>query len=137
MKWRYFLYSLFALYLVFLTACEKEPGEGGTATIMGKIKIQDVNDSTGEFQGDPYDAPDYNVYIIYGEGTIPDDDTKTSFDGSYQFNYLYKGPYIIFAYSECDDTFSNCPSGQEPKMDTIEITQKGETYEIPTIIVIE
>lgn len=136
MKWRYFLYSLFALYLVFLTACEKDPGEGGTATITGKIKIQDVN-GAGEFQGDPYDAQKRNVYIIYGEGTIDDDDTKTGLDGSYEFNYLHKGRYIVYVYSDCDDELPECPTGEKPLFDTIQITQKGETYEIPTITVFE
>jgi len=136
MKWRYFLYSLFALCLVFLTACEKDPGEGGTATITGKILVLDFDDGTGEFKRE-YFAQDRQVYIIYGEGSIQDDDVRTGFDGTYEFNYLHKGRYIIYAYSECPEDPILCPSGEEPILDTIEITQKGETYEIPTIQVIE
>jgi len=137
MKLKYLLYSLFALYLIPLIGCEKDPGEGGTASITGKIEVQEVGDQTGEFQGPPYGAQNRNVYIIYGEGTIPDDDVRTGFDGTYEFNYLYKGQYIVFAYSECTVDSILCLSGEKPIMDTIQITQKGETYEVPKITVFE
>ena len=136
MKLKYLLYSLFALYLIPLIGCEKDPGEGGTATITGKIFVIDVNDETGVEQGRYY-AQNRNVYIIYGEGTIPDDDVRTGFDGTYEFNYLHKGQYIVYAFTECDDSLPECPSGRMPVMDTIQVTQKGETYEIPKITVIE
>jgi len=135
MKLKYLLYGLFALYLIPLIGCEKDPGEGGTATITGKIFVYDVDDDTGILQ-DSFYAQNLNVNIIYGEGTIPDDDIRTGFDGTYEFNYLHKGQYIVFAYSECDNNLPECPSGEEPVMDTIQITQKGETYEVPTITVI-
>lgn len=127
MKLKYLIYGLFALYLIPLIGCEKDPGEGGTATITGKVFVTDV-DGMGELQGQ-YFAQDFDVHIIYGDGTIPDDDVRTGFDGTYEFNFLHKGQYIVFAYSKCDDNLSHCPSGEEPIMDTIQITQKGKTYE--------
>ncbi len=136
MKLKYLLYSLFALYLIPLIGCEKDPGEGGTATITGKLFVKNFDDEDGTFI-DEYFAQNKQVYIIYGDGTIPDDDVRTGFDGSYEFNYLYKGQYIIFAYSECDNNLPECPSGEKPIMDTIQINQKGETYEVPTITVFE
>lgn len=44
---------------------------------------------------------DEDVYIIYGnEDEIYDDNVKTNFDGSFEFNNLRKGKYKLFAYSK-------------------------------------
>ena len=137
MKLKYLLYSLFALYLIPLIGCEKDPGEGGTATVTGKIYVMNFDDDDGTTLINEYFAQNRQVYIIYDEGTIPDDDVRTGFDGSYEFNFLHKGQYIIYAFSECTVDPLSCPSGEIPVMDTIQITQKGETYEVPTITVIE
>lgn len=130
-------YSIFVLCLtVFvLSACEKEPGEGGSASVVGKLFLQDLN-SDGEIK-DEYFLPDERVFIIYGDNAIYDDDTRTHFDGSFQFKYLYKGQYTIFAYSKCDSDLDTCPSGQEPIMKTFEITEKGQIYDLDTLIVFD
>ena len=89
--------------LLFLTilmiACAKEPGEGGTATIAGKVYAFDFNDEMTDFRTEYY-APDEDVYIIYGDDTIFNDRTRTNFDGTYRFQYLRPGTYTIFAYSK-------------------------------------
>ncbi|MBL4586500.1 MAG: hypothetical protein JKX84_05535, partial [Flavobacteriales bacterium] len=47
---------------------------------------------------------------------------KTSFDGSFRFQYLQKGTYTIFVYSDCD----TCDSGTETISQTIEITENNQ-----------
>ena len=136
MKLEYLIYSFLAFFLMGLVACEKDPGEGGTATITGKIFVKNFDDEDGTFINE-YFAQNKKVYIIYGDGTVQDDDTDTGFDGTYAFNYLHKGQYIVYAYSECTLDPISCPSGEQPVFDTIQITQKGETYEVPTITVIQ
>ena len=90
------LLLLTTIVLLTLFSCTKEEGEGGRSSITGKIHI---TDKTGGNQGDYY-APDYDVYIIYGEDDdIYDDDTKTNYDGSFEFKNLRKGSYRIFAYT--------------------------------------
>ena len=50
------------------------------------------------------------MFIIYGnDNNTYDDDFKTSFDGSFEFNFLNKGNYQIFTFSEC----SSCAKGQD------------------------
>lgn len=93
-------FSVFVLFsffcLINFSACTKEEGEGGKATIAGtlyKIKSDGIERQSDEA-----------VYIIYGgEGTNYDDDVKTSYDGSFRFEYLREGNYTIFAYTDCDD----------------------------------
>lgn len=88
---------------IFLIACTKEPGEGGTATIVGKIYALDFNAEMTTFRTEYY-APDEDVYIIYGDDTIFNDRTRTNFDGAYRFKYLRPGSYTIFAYSKNGET---------------------------------
>lgn len=79
-----------------LFSCTKEEGKGGRSSITGTIHMTDI---TGGNQGE-YDAPDYDVFIIYGDAdNIYDDDTKTNYDGRFEFKNLRKGSYRIFAYT--------------------------------------
>lgn len=110
---------------LFLISCNKEPGEGGTSSITGKVKKYDVN-SLGVVLAEYYSA-DEDVYIIYGsEDDIYDDKFATSHDGSYNFTNLTLGTYTVFAYSRCD----LCPSGDTVVSQTIEVTEKKKDYVI-------
>jgi len=92
------------LFLIILaTACTKEAGEGGTATIVGKVYAYDYNAEMTNLRTEYY-APDEDVYIIYGEDSIFSDRMRTNFDGSYRFKYLRPGEYTIYAYSKNIET---------------------------------
>lgn len=113
----YFL--LASILLITLFSCSKEEGEGGNSSISGKIHMTDI---TGGNQGN-YFAPDYDVYILYGEDDdIYDDDTKTNYDGTFKFNNLRKGSYRVFAYTKNAGT----PSGVSPVFKSIEIGGKED-----------
>ena len=119
--------------ILAFTACNKEPGEGGTSSITGKVIIYNVN-SDGDTTSLPYDAMDTDVYIIYGEGSQTyNDNFKTSFDGSYRFDYLTPGKYTIFAYSECE----TCLGFLETKSLTVEVTDKKQVIEAQDLIIID
>ena len=90
---------IFLLLIICLSGCIKGPGEGGTATIIGKVYAYDYNAEMTVYRTQYY-APDEDVYIIYGIDTISSDRTRTSYDGSYRFEYLRPGKYTIFAYSK-------------------------------------
>lgn len=111
-----------------LFACKKEPGEGGRASIKGKVKMIDT---IGGNQGE-YFLPNEDVFIIYGDADdIYDDDTKTNYDGSFQFKNLRKGSYRVFAYT--NDASS--PSGVAPVIKSVEISSNKEEVEVETIVV--
>lgn len=119
------LFICFAI--LFLFSCSKEEGEGGRSSITGKVYMIDQSGGT---QGEYY-IPDYDVFIIYGDkDDIYDDDTKTNFDGSFQFKNLRKGTYRIYAYTS-DVTQT---SGVTPVFETVELGKK-EDAEIEDIVV--
>ena len=87
---------IFILFIVF-SSCRKVEGPGGSVTIKGVV-IERNHVGTSMFE---YPAADQDVYIIYGsENSFYDDDISTSYDGSFEFRYLQKGDYQIFAYQD-------------------------------------
>jgi len=82
-----------------LSGCVKEPGEGGTGTITGKVYAYDYNAELTTLRSQYY-APEEDVYIIYGNDSVYSDRTRTSYDGSYRFKYLRPGSYTVFVYSK-------------------------------------
>ena len=101
------LILLIAITIVF-TACTKESGEGGTSVIQGQVyKIHTFqNSTTGEidtlyFQLDA----GKDIFIIYSddETDIYDDEFETDYNGRYRFEFLRKGDYTIYTYSDSSD----------------------------------
>lgn len=124
-----FRLMLSALVLVGLTNCEKDPGEGGTSTIKGKVFVNDYT-NVGTLSASFY-GPEERVYIVYGDNDIYDDDTRTDPDGEYKFEYLQKGSYTVFAYSDCD----TCASGTESISLSVEITDKDQVLNLNDLVV--
>jgi hypothetical protein len=121
---------LFFSISVFLMGCRKIEGQGGSSEVVGKVFIQDRN-GDDEAVGDPYAAQDVRVYIIYGpDGNVYDDDFRTSFDGSYRFQFLTNGTYRIFAYQECP----SCEKIDDPVIQTVEIDSRNQTVVVPDIV---
>lgn len=114
-------FILWSLLFALVTGCTKPEGEGGTSAIYGKVYAFDYN-SSGVLQNEFYLA-DEDVFIIYGdEDNYYDDSYKTSFDGSFRFQYLRPGTYTVFTYSDCE----SCPSGTEEISQTVEITGNNQ-----------
>ncbi len=122
--------GIIALSLLLLVSCSKEPGEGGKNSIEGVIMMQEYTKSTDQFVIE-YPAPEERVYIIYGENAYYADETRTNYDGSFLFQYLYKGEYHLFVYSEC----LACASGVEPIFVDIELKERKEEFVTDTIYV--
>ena len=107
------------LLILSLFSCSKEEGEGGRSSISGKVHMSDI---TGGNQGE-YDAPDYDVFIIYGnENNVYDDDMKTNYDGTFEFKNLREGSYRVYAYT----VNTSETSGISPVFKSIEIGSNEE-----------
>ena len=116
--------------LFLLQSCSKVEGPGGSSSIVGKVHVEKY-DVAGNLINE-YDAPNEDVFLIYGEdGTFYDDDLKTSYDGTFEFNYLQPGVYKLFVYQDCN----TCNSGKEPVFVDVEITDKKSTVDVGTIII--
>ena len=111
-----------------LTSCEKGAGEGGTSSIEGKVYVLNYNNA-GQLISEYYGSEE-RVYIIYGDADFYGNDTRTSFDGIYRFDYLRKGHYTVFAYSNCD----TCASGVEAKKLEVDITRNNSLKELPDLV---
>lgn len=117
-----------ALAAGVLGACKKEEGEGGKAAIRGKVFMVEYNENTGQAV-DSFYAPDQRVYIIYGDNEVADDDRDTNPEGLYRFDWLRKGDYTLYTYSDCP----TCPGETEAVHTNVEIADKKEVVDAPTL----
>ncbi len=122
---------LIALIMGIFNSCKKEEGEGGKATIEGKL-YNNLYDPNGKFLKKE-EAREDDVFIIYGDNAVYDDQMDSDDEGSYKFQYLRKGNYTIFAYSDCN----TCPSGKESVQVQVEIKDKKEVVVASDIEVVK
>ncbi len=115
---------LFLLILSSAYSCKKEEGEGGQARILGKVYSYDVNKSM--LHTDSGYIADTRVFISYGSDGMVDDDTRTSFDGSFEFKWLQKGDYTVWVIGQCD----TCNSGQS--IDSVHVVIADKKQSVAT-----
>ncbi|MBK9639611.1 MAG: hypothetical protein IPO63_18110 [Bacteroidetes bacterium] len=117
-------------FLCLITSCKKEAGEGGNSVIQGKI-LERTYTAFPTIYSDKA-ALEKDVYIIYGDdNTTFDDRTRTSFDGSFKFEFLRKGKYRIFVYSE--DTVLTNFGKDVPIFIDAEIKKNRSEVTLPTV----
>lgn len=125
-------FIVFTLFTLFLWSCEKGPGEGGLASIEGKLYVYKYNGNCTELR-DEYYAIDQRVYIIAGDETTHFDNVRTGPDGTFIFKYLRVGKYRIYAVSKnC-----NIPGGEEPVYLEVDITNRKEKVVTPNLEIIK
>ena len=93
------LLIIFLLAIIFLVSCKKEPGIGGDASIRGKVYVKHYNPQFSHLLGEYY-GPDIYVYIIYGNNISYGSRIKSTYEGAFEFKYLYEGDYKVYAYSK-------------------------------------
>lgn len=120
------------LLAICVSACEKEEGEGGTSTIVGRVLVKNYNSDFTIKLGEYY-AQGIDVYIVYGSDSIYADDFETGLDGWYRFEFLNKGTYTIFTMS--DDPERQSPSGEIPVSQTITIRDNHSTVVVDDLVV--
>jgi hypothetical protein len=122
--------AIFSVLVLFITGCRKTAGIGGNSTIQGKVKAI-YYDVFGNAY--PYYAGKVDVYIIYGDEEYFGDDVETSYDGTYEFRYLRKGQYTIFAYSDCD----TCLGKKRVEMIKTEITKNNSVVKLEDLVIVK
>jgi len=128
---RTFIIIVIAL-IAFVEGCNKDEGEGGTSTIIGKVYVLDYNMEYTNLLGEYY-AQEEDVYIIYGDDNVYSDRFETNYDGTYRFQYLRQGIYTVYAYSE--DTTGGLPL--IPVEKTVEITENNQVVEVEDIVIVK
>jgi hypothetical protein len=126
------LFVFLISFSFFLFSCTKKEGEGGTATIKGKVIVKLCSD---DFETIYAEFPDeeQDVYIVYGDDDFYGDKVETHYDGSFQFSYLRKGNYKIYVYS--DDETGESVSGVKPLIQEINIDKNGEIKELSDFVI--
>lgn len=125
-----FAVPLIACFIAFLmlSGCSKDEGIGGCALLEGKVTVSLINANGSEVA--QYNAPEERIYLIYGSNdSIYDDDSRTNYDGMFEFNYLNPGTYTVFAYSYC----GTCLSQIQPIFETIKIEKGDKKVTLPTL----
>ena len=128
-----FAFSI-AIVFIFSWSCKKEAGEGGQASITGKVYVRQYN-KTFTTKTAEYYAQGEDVYIVYGNETAVGNRVRTNYDGTYKFSFLRQGNYKVYAYSK-DSTFK-IPSGQFAEIKLLEIKERKEDVAVPDIIILK
>lgn len=110
-------------------SCKKEPGPGGLASIKGKVYAYDF--TSGQTLLSEGYIGDLRVYIGTDDGAEHFDDIRTSYDGSYQFNFLRKGKYKVWVFAKSDTAALTNPDGQQYFIQEVEVTDKKGEVVIP------
>ena len=100
MKQKHLYLSLFFCICLF-NACNQDEGIGGSSSLEGYVyNIVHYNDNLS-FKTDTFPAAKEDVYLIFGENkdNYFSKDTEADNNGLYRFDYLRKGNYVIFAFS--------------------------------------
>lgn len=110
---------IFLFFPLLLCSCLNQEGEGGTATVQGYVYEVLHHDDVLNFDTDTFPAAKTDVYIIYGDDAVYGDKMETTHDGFFQFRYLNKGTYRIYA-------FNSYPDGRkEAVYDTVFVSRGG------------
>ncbi len=129
---RYFNIILVLILFVGFTSCEKSPGEGGNATIVGSVWVEDYNSTFTDLLGE-YAAMQQDVFIVYGDNVGFDDKVETDYLGNYRFNYLRPGKYTIFVYSK--DSSMTTIDGEIAVLKEADITKSDQVLTVPQILI--
>ncbi|MDQ3190429.1 MAG: hypothetical protein M3Q58_02445 [Bacteroidota bacterium] len=122
------IYFLLIITTALIISCKKESGEGGKASVKGKVYSGNYH-SPGVILNEEDGEADERIYLVYGEKeNAYDDDERTSHDGSFEFKFLRKGFYKLFAYSL--DTAKAASAPMVPIVKTFEITDSKQQVEI-------
>jgi hypothetical protein len=99
--------QLFALTIIVLGifACKKNNSDDGENALRGCIIEKVYNKDYNVFQKD-VPAEEERVYLFSGDDSFYSYDTRTSADGTFQFDELAAGGYTVMYYSE-DSALSN------------------------------
>ena len=128
------------IILFFVSSCEKSPGEGGTSTIQGSVyKLSTYYNVLTQQTDTVYYQLDAkkDVYIIYSdnENEFYNDNIETNWNGQYRFDYLRKGDYTLFVYTDSTDALNI--SYDYPIFKHVKIAANNSTFTLPDFVINE
>ncbi|MES2140890.1 MAG: hypothetical protein V4511_14380 [Bacteroidota bacterium] len=136
----FYIILFFLCFSLLFNSCKKEAGGGGTSSIKGRVYAKYYNKNFTLLADSAY-APDIDIYIIYGDEFSYGERKRTSYNGSYEFKFLQKGSYKIYAYTR-DSTgtyrnFVNQYANDLAVIKEVEITKNKQTVEVADINILQ
>ncbi|MCB0760205.1 MAG: hypothetical protein KDC12_01690 [Flavobacteriales bacterium] len=129
---------LVAALALVVSGCSKVAGDGGNASISGKVweeyRLVLSNPATTQYTTV---AADVEVFIIYGEHTSPDDRIHTNYDGEFQYRDLRPGNYTLYVYSKDTTGSATVNPNRMPIVREVEITDRKQEVTIDDIVIYE
>jgi hypothetical protein len=122
--------TLVLFFLILSAACTKGPGEGGRASISGKVYARNYSNSF--ILRDSGYIGDQKVFIIYGDEQGVSDNVDTDFEGEFVFPYLRPGKYSVYVYTK---RFGNTLL-DSAIVQTVTIDDRRQQVELPTFDII-
>lgn len=110
---------------IIYAGCKKGAGEGGRASIKGKVFTVNYN-STLTVPVDSGYLGGQKVSIIYGDETAIGDSQDTNNEGGFEFLYLRKGKYKVYVYTKTAQNMLDSAVVKEG-----EITSAKQVLELP------
>jgi len=121
------------LLIALLAGCKKPAGEGGNSSIKGTVWVQDYDKNMVAIQHE-YAGVDIEVYVIYGDDVTAGDKVNTNSSGEFEFKYLRKGNYKVYAISKEKIGTSTDTKDVAVSLD-VTISQKKQTVDAGQIII--
>ncbi len=92
-------HSLLLFAILTLFACKKEPGFGGNSAITGMLVQKVYNEDFTEIL-EEIELSDSYVYLATPNHNGYLERVRTAYNGTFEFNNLNPGDYIVYAYSK-------------------------------------
>ena len=115
---------LLLVFVVAISSCKKEPGDGGLATIHGKVFAYKLTGADSGYKSG------VNVYLSYGNHTWEDQNANSSYSGEYAFPFLHTGDYTVWILNKCD----TCALKQSYDIAHVTISNPRETVDVRDLI---
>lgn len=124
---------LLCFIIAFMAGCKKPAGEGGNSSIKGNVWVHDYDKNMTAIQYQ-YAGVDIEVYIIYGDDVTSGDKVNTNANGEFEFKYLRKGNYKVYAISKEKIGATNDTKDVAVSID-VTISKKKQTVDAGQIII--
>ncbi len=118
--------------LLALAACSPQAGDGGVASLTGKVEVERRAVISNPAGAVTYPGADVDVFITYGDRVGPDDKVTTNYDGEFAFYGLMPGTYTVYVYSE--DTLPQLPQAPDVAIvQEVDIEGRRDAVDVGTI----
>ncbi len=128
------IYLQILFLIVVLASCKKKAGPGGQATVIGKVYANDFDNTFNYLISKGYSSGT-KVYIVYGNETNIGNTITTSIDGTYEFKYLNKGHYKVYALSVDTAYRVKGNDTENPVIKEFDIKEKKQKLVLEDIII--